>query len=74
MAADVSDYVATLELVQAQAVHAFFEGNMETATARSTEGARLSRDAGDPLLLGSMLRNLAPVALLNVTGAEQRHA
>jgi DNA-binding CsgD family transcriptional regulator len=37
---------------------------METVTARSSEGARLSRDAGDALQLGSMLRNLATVALL----------
>lgn len=37
---------------------------METVTAKSSEGVRLSRDAGDPLLLGWMLRNLATVALL----------
>ena len=64
IAADANDYLATIELIQAQTVHAFFEGDMEAVTARSSEGASLSRDAGDPLLLGSMLRNLATVALL----------
>ena len=64
IAADANDYVATIELIQAQTVHAFFEGDMEAVTAKSSEGASLSRDAGDPLLLGSMLRNLATVALL----------
>src|SRR2546423_14491032 len=37
---------------------------MRAFTAKSSEGSILSRDAGDPLLLGSMLRNLATVALL----------
>src|SRR5256885_6514798 len=37
---------------------------MEAVTAKSAEGACLSRDAGDPLVLGSMLRSLATVALL----------
>ena len=64
IAADANDYVATIELIQAQTVHAFFEGDMEAVTARSSEGASLSRDAGDPLVLGSMLRSLATVALL----------
>src|SRR5437879_279245 len=64
IAANANDYVATIELIQAQTVHAFFEGDMEAATAKSSQGASLSRDAGDPLLLGSMLRNLATVALL----------
>jgi len=64
IAADANDYLARMELIQAQTVHAFFERDLEAVTAKSAEGARLSRDAGDPLLLGSMLRNLATVALL----------
>src|SRR5919199_716027 len=64
IAAEADDYVATIELIQAQTVHASFEGDMKAVSAKSSEGARLSRDAGDPLLLGSMLRNLATVALL----------
>ena len=61
IAADADDYLATIELIQAQTVHAFFGRDMEAVTAKSAEGASLSRDAGDPLLLGSMLRNLATV-------------
>jgi predicted ATPase/DNA-binding CsgD family transcriptional regulator len=64
IAADANDYFATMELIQAQTVHAFCEGDMEAVTARSSVGASLSRDAGDPLLLASMLRNLATVALV----------
>jgi DNA-binding CsgD family transcriptional regulator len=64
IAAEADDHVATIELIQAQTVHASFEGDMKTVSAKSSEGARLSRDAGDLLLLGSMLRNLATVALL----------
>src|SRR5437764_3000725 len=64
IAADADDYLATIELIQAQTVHAFFEGDMQAVTARSSVGACLSRDAGDPLVLGSMLRSLATVALL----------
>ena len=63
-AADANDYLATIELIQAQTVHAFFEGDMQAVTAKSTEGASLSREAGDPLVLCSMLRSLATVALL----------
>ena len=62
-AAEACDYVARIELIQAETVHAFYERDLEAVTAKSSEGASLSRDAGDPLLLGSMLRNLATVAL-----------
>ena len=60
-----SDYPATIEFVQARAVHAFFANDMDAATATSSEGMRLSRDAGDLFYLGSMLRNLAAIALTN---------
>src|SRR5258707_4315288 len=36
IAADPSDYLATIELIQAQTVHAFFEGDMEDVTAKSS--------------------------------------
>jgi hypothetical protein len=38
IAADANDYVATIELIQAQTVHAFFEGDLEAVTAKSAEG------------------------------------
>ncbi len=63
--AALSDYAATIELVQGRAVHAFFANDMDAAAATSSEGMRLSRDAGDLFYLGSMLRNLAAIALTN---------
>jgi predicted ATPase/DNA-binding CsgD family transcriptional regulator len=63
--AAINDYAATIEFVQARAVHAFFAHDMDAATATSSEGMRLSRDAGDLFYLGSMLRNLAAIALTN---------
>ncbi|MDQ2935253.1 MAG: LuxR C-terminal-related transcriptional regulator [Chloroflexota bacterium] len=65
VATDLGDHVATIELIQAQAVHAFFGADLETAKAVSSKGARLSREAGDLFLLGSMLRNLGTVAMLS---------
>jgi predicted ATPase/DNA-binding CsgD family transcriptional regulator len=61
--AGLGDYPATIELVLGRAVHAFFASDMNAATATSSEGMRLSRDAGDLFYLGSMLRNLAAIAL-----------
>ena len=59
----LGDYPATIELVLARTVHAFFGSDINTAMAISSEGMRLSRDAGDLFYLGSMLRNLAAIAL-----------
>jgi predicted ATPase/DNA-binding CsgD family transcriptional regulator len=61
----IGDYAATIELVQARAVHAFFANDMDAATVTSTEGMRLSRVAGDLFYLASMLRNVAAIALTN---------
>ncbi len=63
--AGFSDYAATMELIQGRAVDAFFASDMDAASVRSAEGIRLSRHAGDLFYLGSMLRNLATVDLLN---------
>ena len=63
IAAGISNYAATMELVQARAVHAFFANDMDAATVTSSEGMRLSRDAGDLFYLASMLRNVAVIAL-----------
>ena len=61
--AGISDYAATIEYVQARAVHAFFANDMDAAAATSSEGMRLSRDASDLFYLASMLRNVAAIAL-----------
>jgi predicted ATPase/DNA-binding CsgD family transcriptional regulator len=63
--AAISDYAATMELVQARAVHAFFANDMDAATVTSSEGMRLSRDAGDLFYLASMLRNVGAIAVTN---------
>ena len=62
---DLDDYAATIEVLQARAVHAFFAHDMATAAATSSEGIRLSREAGDLFYLESMLRNLGVIAMLN---------
>jgi predicted ATPase/DNA-binding CsgD family transcriptional regulator len=59
----VGDYAATIELVQARAVHAFFANDMDAAAATSAEGMLLSRDAGDLFYLASMLRNVGAIAI-----------
>lgn len=64
MTTGLSDYPATIEFVSARAVLAFFRGDMVTARAASSEGARLSREAGDLVQLESMLRNLGIVAMI----------
>jgi predicted ATPase/DNA-binding CsgD family transcriptional regulator len=60
----LDDYPATIELLQARAVHALFAGATKEARDLSSEGVRLSQEAGDIHLLESFLRNLANVAML----------
>ena len=52
------DYPATIELVLSRAVHALLQEDMETAKAASSEGVRLSREAGDLYRVEAMLRQL----------------
>ena len=60
----LDDYPATIELAQARAVHAFCESDVDAARAASSEGVRLSREAGDLYQLEAMLRNLGVAALM----------
>jgi predicted ATPase/DNA-binding CsgD family transcriptional regulator len=62
--AGLHDYPATIELVSERAVHAIFQGDLDTASAASSEGARLSREAGDLFQLETMLRNLGMVGMM----------
>src|ERR1700730_15192414 len=55
---------ATIELVLSRAVHALFQGDMETAKAASLEGVRLSREAGDQYQIEAMLRNLGMIGMI----------
>ena len=59
----VDHYPAAMALIQARAIHALFEGDLATAEAASSEGARLSRDVGDLYYLERMLMNLGVVAM-----------
>lgn len=61
---ELDDYPATIELLQAQAVHAVFTGATQEAKDLSTEGVRLSQAAGDVNYLEAFRRNLASVAML----------
>jgi len=64
MTAALHDYPATIELVMARVIHAVFQGDMDRASAMSSEGVRLSREAGDLFQLETMLRLLAMVAMM----------
>ena len=58
------DREATLGLLQAQAFNGFFEGDLNTVKAVSSEGVRLSRETGDVYRLDMMLMNRGLSALL----------
>ena len=64
MTAALHDYPATIELVMARVIHAVFQGDMDRAGAMSSEGVRLSREAGDLFQVETMLRLLAMVAMM----------
>jgi DNA-binding CsgD family transcriptional regulator len=64
LAPGVHSYPASIGLIQARAIHAFFEGDLDTAKAASAAGARLSREAGDLYYLQIMHQFLGQVAML----------
>ena len=57
-------YPAAISLIQAKAIHAFFEEDLDSAKAISTDGARLSREQGDLYYLIQMLLYLGQAAML----------
>ena len=65
MTPDLHDFPTTIELVLSRAIHAIFQGDLETAKAASLQGLHLSREAGDQYQLESMLLNLGQVAMLS---------
>ncbi len=62
--AGLDDIPATLALLQARSLGGFFRGDLEAATAASSEGVRLSREVGDLYTLKVWLLNLGTVALI----------
>ena len=60
----LDDVPARLTFLQARSLDAFFGGDLEAASSASSEGARLSRQAGELYTLKVWLLNLGTVALL----------
>jgi predicted ATPase/DNA-binding CsgD family transcriptional regulator len=60
----IDDVAATVSLLQARALNSMFEGDLQTLIAAATEGARLSREAGDLYSLEMMLLNLGAATLM----------
>lgn len=63
VAAGADDVAATVGILQARALKGAIEGDFETVKLVATEGARLSREAGDLYALCMMLLNLGGAAL-----------
>jgi DNA-binding NarL/FixJ family response regulator len=61
---DHDDFPTFVAFLQAQALNGFFEGDLETVKAASSEGARLSREVGDLYSLEMLVINLGIAALL----------
>ena len=55
---------ATIAFLQARSLDGFFRGDLEAASSASSEGARLSRQAGELYTLKVWLLNLGTVALI----------
>lgn len=64
VAEGIDDVSATLAFLQARALNGFFEGDLDTVRASSSEGVRLSRETGDTYGLEMLLINLGSAALL----------
>lgn len=62
--AKIHSYPASIGLVQARAISAFFDGDLAAAKEASLDGARMSRAAGDLYYLQIMLQYLGQVAML----------
>jgi predicted ATPase/DNA-binding CsgD family transcriptional regulator len=60
----LDDFPATIAVLQARALNAFFDGDLDAARSASSEGIRLSRAAGDLYSLQMMLMNLGLAALI----------
>ena len=61
----LDNFPATIEVLLSRAIHALFEGDLETASTASLEGMRLIREAGDLYQLEEILRNLGMVGMMS---------
>jgi predicted ATPase/DNA-binding NarL/FixJ family response regulator len=64
-AAGVEDFTVEITLLQAEALNALFDGDLDLAGSVSAEGAQLSRETGDLYSLEMMLLNRGTVALIS---------
>ena len=62
--AGLHDHPSTLSLLQARALNGAFQGDFDAVRSASSEGVRLSREAGDLYSLGMMLLNQGVTALI----------
>jgi DNA-binding NarL/FixJ family response regulator len=62
--AGLDDVSSKLALLQARSLDGFFGGDLEAATAASSEGLRLSREVGDLYTLKVWLLNLGTIDLI----------
>ena len=69
----VDDVAATLAFLQARSLDGFFEGDLDTVRASSSEGVRLSRETGDTYGL-EMLINLGSAALLAASSIQAQRS
>jgi DNA-binding CsgD family transcriptional regulator len=60
----IDDLPATIALLQASALGGLFAGDLDAVRSASSDGARLSREAGDLYSLEMMLLNLGTAALI----------
>jgi DNA-binding CsgD family transcriptional regulator len=63
IAAGLDDVPARLAVLQAHAMNGFFDGDLDAVRSASSEGVRLSREAGDLYTLEIWLMNLGFAAL-----------
>ena len=70
--AGLDEFPARISLLQARALDGFFRGDIEEVKAASSEGVRLSREAGDLYSLEMMLLNAGGTALITGDLAKAR--
>ncbi|GAA3831554.1 LuxR family transcriptional regulator [Sphaerisporangium flaviroseum] len=64
VATGLDDPPATLMFLQSRALNGLSDGDLDTVSSASTEGARISRETGDLYSLDMMLMNLGSAALI----------
>ena len=60
----VDHYAASIGLIQARAISAFFEEDLDAARSAAADGVRVSRDAGDLYHLQTMIMYLGQAAMM----------